>query len=235
MAQRSMGRAQARPISFPLTLLARPALSLLAIAVLLVGGAQATRAHDGGPRLILEPQRVSPGGVVVIRGEDLGSDHELRIALIGGGTEADLATVTSDGQGHFTIAVQISNDAPTGGYAITATGSDGSSLRAPMIISGAPVSDGQGAPPGQDEGLPNLAATPASQASPGRIATVESLPPRALASSAAGSLASVPSSGASSELDLVPLVALVGAVAALSVLFWRTRRPRGSAESADLS
>ena len=193
----------------------------------------ATLAHDGGPRLILEPAKVNPGGVVVIRGEDLGADHELRLALIGAGTETDLATVTSDGEGHFTVAVQISTDAPRGGYAVSATTSDGGNIRAAMVVEGSPLGGGEGAPPGQDEGLPQIAPSAGRQAAPGRIATVESLPPATRATAAPGSPAN--STSASADADLVPLVALVGAVAALGLLFWRTRRPRSVTGSSDPS
>lgn len=166
----------------------------------------AASGHDGIARLILEPDRVNPGGVVVVRGEDLGADDVIQLALIGSSARTELTTVTSDGQGHFTVAIEVSPDAPQGVYAIEATGQ--ATLTVPLFVEGAPVSNGEGAPPGQDEGLPAVVPSFAVGASLAPIAAVQ-LPPTT----------------ADSSMDVVPFIALFGALAALGVLVWRTRRP----------
>ena len=185
--------------------------------LLILAAAPAALAHDGSPRLVLEPAQVSPGQVLVVRGDDLGADDELRLALVGGAARTELATVTSDGEGHFTVAVQISADAPAGIYTVEAANASGLSVVTPMSISGAPViaGAGDGAPVGQDEGLPAIVPTPGTASAPGPIAEVRPVP--------AGTPA------ASSSIDLVPFIALAGAIGALGLLVWRTRRPPAAA------
>jgi hypothetical protein len=182
-------------------------------------------AHEGSARLILEPDRVAPGGVVTIRGEDLGADDEMGIALLGPSAGAELATIATDGQGHFTLSIQVPGDAPAGAYAVRAVAATGYDLAAVLLVEGAPIIDGAGAPPGQDEGLPAIApvASGPSGAAPAAPATS-----RPVVVSGDGP--------ATSEVDVVPLVALAGAIAALAFLVWRTgRRPARPASSADLS
>lgn len=152
--------------------------------------------------------------MVTIRGEDLGADDEMRVALVGTTARADLATITTDGQGHFTLVIEVPVDAPAGVYAVEAAAASGYDLTAVLFVEGAPIIDGDGAPPGQDEGLLAVVPVPSGQAAPAPAA-VATFRPVVVSSSGAGS----------SDLDLVPFVALVGAVGALSVLVWRTRRP----------
>ena len=69
----------------------------------------AASAHDGIARLILEPDRVNPGGVVV--DPRRGPRRRRRDAAsrsIGSSGRTELTTVTSDGQGHFTVAIEVS-------------------------------------------------------------------------------------------------------------------------------
>lgn len=183
----------------------RSIAAVATLAFLLAALPGAASAHDGIARLILEPDRVNPGGVVVIRGEDLGADDIMQIALIGSAGRTELTTVTSDGQGHFTVAIEVSRDAPPGVYAIEATGQ--ATLTVPLFVEGAPVSNGDGAPPGQDEGLPAVIPSFAFGASSVPIASVQQR-----------------TRPADSTVDLVPFVALFGAIAALGLLVWRTRR-----------
>ena len=184
--------------------------------------------HEGSARLILEPDRVNPGGVVVVRGEDLGADNEMSVALVGSAGRAPLTSVTSDGEGHFSVAVQIPADAPVGVYALEAVTDAGAGLNAVLFIEGAPIPAGDGGPRGRDE--PVLVVLPEdwqqSLASP--LASLRPLvaPPNEAA----------PAPATADGVDVVPVVALVGAIAALAVLVWRTRRPRttASVETAEL-
>jgi hypothetical protein len=183
----------------------------------------AASGHEGSARLILEPDRVNPGGVVVVRGEDLGADNELSVALVGTAGRAPLTSVTSDGEGHFSVPVLIPADAPVGVYAIEA----GAGLNAVLFIEGAPIAAGDGGPPGRDE--PLLVVLPPdwqrSLASP-----IASLRPFVTPPDEAA-----PAPVPADDVDVVPVVALVGAIAALAILGWRTRRPRaGPVDSAEL-
>jgi hypothetical protein len=197
-------------LSGQLSVTSRTALRLLAaaaiLAFLLAALPGAASAHEGVARLILEPERVNPGGVVTIRGEDLRADDPMTITLIASDGRTELTTVTSDGEGHFTVTVQLSPEAAPGVYAIEAAGQV--LLTVPLFVEGAPVSNGDGAPPGQDEGLPAVIPSFAATASQGPIAVVQ---PGAVVSD--------------SSVDVVPFVAAFGAIAALAFLAWRTRRP----------
>jgi hypothetical protein len=197
-------------LSGQLSVTSRTAPRLLAaaaiLAFLLAALPGAASAHEGVARLILEPERVNPGGVVTIRGEDLRADDEMTITLIASEGRTELTTVTSDGEGHFTITIQVSPDAAPGVYAVEAAGQV--NLTVPLFIEGAAVSNGEGAPPGQDEGLPAVIPSFAIAASQAPIAIVQP--------SAAVTDASV---------DVVPFIAAFGAIAALAFLVWRTRRP----------
>lgn len=152
MTDRRVGRAAARPF-----VVSRSFQAGLAAAVLLLAGAHAVLAHDGGPRLTLEPARVHPGGVVVVRGEDLGADQEMRIALVGEGTQAGLTngatytfTVTatngvgpgrvSDPSAAVTPMAVTVPDAPTTVVAAAGDGSAAASWLAPANDGGAAIS-----------------------------------------------------------------------------------------------
>ena len=68
--------AVAGPVSRRLAnLVRRTTAAALAAAVVMLLAITSTAAHEGGPRLILEPDPVNPGGVVLIRGEDLALDE----------------------------------------------------------------------------------------------------------------------------------------------------------------
>jgi len=197
-------------LSGQLSVTSRTAPRLLAaaaiLAFLLAALPGAASAHEGVARLILEPERVNPGGVVTIRGEDLRADDTMTIALLGETGRTELTTVTSDGEGHFTVTIEVSPEAPSGNYAIEAAGQV--VLTVPLAVEGAPVSNGDGAPPGQDEGLPAVIPSFAALASQRPIAIVQ------------------PQAAVTEEsVDVVPFVAAFGAIAALAFLVWRTRRP----------
>jgi hypothetical protein len=187
----------------------------LAAAVFVLLVVAPVSAHEGGPRLILDPAKVNPGGVVLIRGEDLALDELMRLSLVGDVGAAELGTVTTDGEGHFTIAVDLPADAPVGTYAIQATTPSGAVIKSLLELAGSPILEQGGAPPGQDEGFP---AVPAASVPPAAI-------PAATAASAGSGLRPLSDpTGTAGEFDLVPFVALFGAVGALAFLIWRTRR-----------
>jgi hypothetical protein len=196
-----------------------------AAAVSLLLAASSTVAHEGGARLILEPSQANPGGVVLVRGDDLALDEAMRVSLVGDAGEADLGAVTTDGQGHFTLAVELPTDAPVGTYAIQAVSASGLTVRSLVKLEGSPIIDQEGAPPGQDEGFPAPGAIGS-----GASVTAQGEDPVASAAPASSGLRPLSDpSGTSAGIDLVPFVALAGAIGALGLLVWRTRRPPATA------
>jgi hypothetical protein len=211
-------------------------LSALAAVLALALAPGAVAAHGGAARLIVEPVRLNPGGVVTIRGDDLGAEAEFAVFLTGPPGRIDLAPVVTDGEGHFELVVRVPADAPAGAYDVEAVDPTGWGLSMALTLEGTPITEEDGAPPGQDEGLPALAPSAASSAGapaiggqPGSSGAADApaagLRPEVLFVSSSGD-----------GTDLVPAIALVGAIVALAILFLRTRRPRGSpVEPADLS
>jgi hypothetical protein len=80
------------------------------------------------------------------------------------GAARPIATVAADVDGHFQAFVTVPGDARAGSYTITAAnGVD--LMRAPIVIAGAPVEDGeQGQLLGQDEALAGALLTGEAQA-----------------------------------------------------------------------
>lgn len=132
---------------------------LVAAIGLLVLGVAPALAHGGEAALIVEQNVAPPGGSLVVRGEDLGSEAPIRLALFGSQT-IDLGTVVSDGEGHLLLALTIPPGLPAGTYSLVATTPSGSSAFAAVIVDGQPVADGQGGQGGRDEDDPLLVALP---------------------------------------------------------------------------
>jgi len=232
MSRRTVGGVTPRPPAISKRI---PTAAAVATAVLLLFAASSAAAHDGGPRLALEPSQVNPGGVVVVRGEDLGRDEEMEVTLVGDAGRAGLVSVTTDGQGHFSAAAQIPADVPVGTYALQVVTSTGATVKTLVRVAGVPVvEDDDGALPGQDEGFPALA--PASSEAPAVEPVIPAAASTAPAASAGVALRPLSDpTGTAGEVDLVPFVALAGAIGALGLLVWRTRRSAASqTRSADM-
>jgi hypothetical protein len=131
--------------------LAAVALALLTLAP------PATFAHGGSARLVLEPDRVAPGGTLLARGDDFGADDEVRLDLVGASWRDEVAAVTSDGDGHFSQSVLIPVSTPAGSYRLDATSSSGVVLTAALSVEG--MSGGVGPVRDPDD---RLIVTPAS-------------------------------------------------------------------------
>lgn len=128
------------------------ALGLGPVAALLLGLSGAL-AHEGAPRVLVSPDRVSPGGVVDIRGEDLGQDADLRLLLVGGAGEVELARTSADGEGHVVASLVVPTDLPNGTYRLRAepqANGIAAPLDAILIVEGAPIGAG-GEPGPKDE------------------------------------------------------------------------------------
>jgi hypothetical protein len=164
--------------------------------------------HDGFTGITLEPPRVNPGGVVVITGHQVATDEPVAIVLAGPTGRTQLATAVTDGMGHFTVGPTIPAETPSGTYVIEVGGQSGVYMSVDLVVEGSPIFDGQnGAPAGQDEGLPGVA------------------PVSTKGSVAAGPQRDLGVTATTPEVDPVPIVALALAVGALGFLVWRTRRP----------
>src|SRR6186997_1595575 len=137
MSQRREGGITSRPSGLSNRM---PTAVALAAAVLFVLASVApVAAHEGGPRLILEPAHVNPGGVVLIRGEDLALDEPMQVSLAGDASRVDLGQVTTDGEGHFYLSATMPADVPVGTYAIEAVNSTGNAVRELVVLQGSPI------------------------------------------------------------------------------------------------
>jgi len=190
------------------------AVVLVLVGLGIPGGAA---SHDGRVGVFVEPDQVSPGGAIAVHGDNVSTDDPVEVDLIAGEARIQLATAVTDGQGSFTVGAILPTDLLAGTYAIEVNGVSGVHMTAFVQVAGAPIFDGQGAPPGQDEGLPAL--------------------PPAQNGSVRGSVgAAVPPAGPTSDVDLVPLAALIAAVGGFALFLRWTRRPTAArAESADLT
>ncbi len=140
------GGLRARP-----SIVRRTLGGLVSIPVLLftVGGSIAF-AHEGGPRLILEPDRVRPGGVLTIRVEDLPPERPVELSIAGSSGSVALASVVVNPEGHATVFVEVPADLPVGGYTVNAKAEDVDVAGASVTVEGAPVVEG-GEPGEKDE------------------------------------------------------------------------------------
>jgi hypothetical protein len=119
-------------------------------------------AHGGGPALILEPDRVNPGGVLTVRGEDLGADEPIAFKIVGSAGTLDVGDMTADPVGHLTVALRVPPEMPVGVYALEAYQASGIRVaNAPVFVEGAPILEGEGGPGGKDEDDGLLIALPA--------------------------------------------------------------------------
>lgn len=185
----------------------RRLLSTVVVGLVAVGLPASATGHDGITGVFVEPDRVDPGGVVVVRGDNVSTDDPVRVVLVAGVTRVALGTTVTDGEGHFTVGATVPTDLAAGIYAIEVSSASGVQMTAFVQVDGAPIFDGQnGAPPGRDEGLPGLPAA-MDQAAPGAAGT-------------AG-----PRAEPASDIDLVPLAALLAAIGGLALFVRWTRRP----------
>ena len=63
-----------------------------------------TRWHH---RRLRRSAAVNPGGVIVVRGDNVSTDDPVRVELVGGVTRIELGTAVTDGEGHFTIGATV--------------------------------------------------------------------------------------------------------------------------------
>ena len=192
----------------------RRLLSAVLIVLVAVGLPGPAAGHDGITGVFVEPELVNPGGVIVVRGDNVSTDDPVRVELVAGVNRIELATAVTDGEGHFTVGANLPVDLTAGRYAIEVNGASGVRMTDYVQVEGAAIFDGQqGAPVGRDEGLPTL--------------------PPDVGEAALG--APGPKADPASDTDLVPLAALIAAIGGLLLFMrWTRRPPTSRAESADL-
>jgi hypothetical protein len=191
--------------------------SAVLLAIVAIGLPGSAAAHDGIVGVFVEPDVASPGGAIVVYGDNVSTDDPIQVDLIVGASRIPLAATMTDGEGHFTIGATLPTDLLAGTYAIEVSGASGVHMTDWLQVDGSAIFDGQqGGPVGRDEGLPTLPPN-VRQAAPGAPTT-----------NATGG-------GPGSDLDLVPLFALLAAIGGL-VLFarWTRKPPARRADSADL-
>ena len=98
-------------------------------------------AHGGEPRLAISVERISPGGVIEVRGVDFDYDEPVSLALMRSEIQIPLTEITADGEGVFTQIVTLPPDLPAGEYKFQAR-SDHHVIMSPIItVWGAAVED----------------------------------------------------------------------------------------------
>jgi hypothetical protein len=176
-----------------------------------VGLASGVAGHGGGASLVVEPETVQPGGTVTVRGDNLGSDADVDLAVVGSAASSFLGTFVADGEGDLQASVTIPATMPEGESRLEAhLGSQ--VVSASLLVAGAPIDDGtQG---GLDQGDPLLVPLPADWNAPG-IPTPSGVTVAQVLSPPA------PSSG---PWELVALVCGVGLAAGLAIAVSRRSR-----------
>jgi hypothetical protein len=96
-------------------------------------------AHDGLPGLLAAPDPVNPGGTVEIRGDNLGSDESVAIALVLDGGEVALASGVTDGEGHLLVYAVIPADVPVATYVLRAQAVSGYAATGTIELAGVPL------------------------------------------------------------------------------------------------
>src|SRR5262245_3604638 len=120
------------------TKLWRAAIVALVLWLALAWAATAS-AHDGGARLELNTDRISPGAPLELRGINIAPEQPITLALLGGGAEHALGQVLGDVHGDFTLAIAVPPEAPAGDYTVRAFGANRVVVVAVLAIVGAPV------------------------------------------------------------------------------------------------
>jgi hypothetical protein len=110
--------------------------ALLAGGLLAAGVPGMAAAHGGVARLTAEPDRVQPGGVFTMQGEDLGSDAAIALTLIGAAGQITLGTVTADEDGHLASSVQIPVEMPVGVYRLEGSADGATPLAVSLVVAG---------------------------------------------------------------------------------------------------
>jgi hypothetical protein len=134
--------------------LVRHALFQLAAGFLVLASAAPVAAHGGAsPSLVVTVDHVDPGGSVPIIAKDFGTDSRVLFELAVPGHIVELGHWMAGPDGHFNASFQVPADFPLGWADLVATGDDGSSTSAQVLVgatSAAPPRPSRVAPWWQD-------------------------------------------------------------------------------------
>jgi len=130
-------------------------------------------AHTGQPRLEISVERMSPGGVVDVRGVEFDYEQSVTLYLERTGIVVQLGEVVTDLEGVFVYIAVLPVDLPEGVYNIRAVTSHHDVLSPALTVQGSPIL-GEGGGQGErdeDDGLlapmptfaPGVSSTPLPQ------------------------------------------------------------------------
>ncbi len=102
----------------------RNRLAALAAAALLSAFAVTPVLAHGNPEISVDRVAAAPGESLHVTGEEFEEDLELHLELIGVGGTTELADVTTDDSGAFSVTATIPADVRPGTYRIVAQGPD---------------------------------------------------------------------------------------------------------------
>ncbi len=77
-------------------------------------------AHGGEPRLEISVERISPGGVMEVRGVEFDYDEPIVLSLMRSEIQIPLMEITADGEGQFMQIIVLPADLPAGEYNLRA-------------------------------------------------------------------------------------------------------------------
>lgn len=178
-------------------------------------------AHEGPSRLELNFDRLNPGVMVQVRGINLGADLPVVVALVGLGGEVQLGEASGDAHGDFTQSFTLPAYLESGDYIVRAISSDGTTVDAPLTISGVPALTGM--EDGRERDERSGFSVPVDQA----LVTVPDVAPIQPLT---------PPSSAPNTSGMLELIMLSGmALAAIALAFIARRRAPASRKSSSFS
>jgi hypothetical protein len=111
-------------------------------------------AHGGEPRLEISMERLSPGGVVDVRGVEFDYEELVTLALIGSEKDIVVGEITTNVEGEFTHIAVLPSDLAEGTYYFRATTSHHWAISPPLTVWGIAYIEGGGqGPRDEDDGL----------------------------------------------------------------------------------
>ena len=117
-------------------------------------------SHGDEPRVEISSERITPGGVIEVRGVDFEREELVTLMLISGDTAIPFGEVTADLEGIFLQIVTVPVDLPEGRYNFLAITDDHNVTSPDLVVQGSPILDEGGGQGPRDEDDPLLAPMP---------------------------------------------------------------------------
>lgn len=108
-------------------------------------------AHGDEPRLEINVERVSPGGIIDVRGVGFELEELVKLSLMGEGFDFPLGEIVADEEGIFLQTITLSADLAEGVYYFQAVTDDHQIASPVLTVSGAPILSGEAGEPLRDE------------------------------------------------------------------------------------